>query len=63
VDQELEEGLRSVAVPLTNSNGRVVAALNVSAHASRVSAEQMVSDILPHLREAQRQIDSGLPIR
>jgi IclR family pca regulon transcriptional regulator len=63
VDQELEEGLRSVAVPLTNSNGRVVAALNVSAHASRVSAEQMVSDILPHLREAKRQIDSGLPIR
>jgi IclR family transcriptional regulator, pca regulon regulatory protein len=63
VDQELEQGLRSIAVPLTNSKGRVVAALNVSAHASRVSAEQMVSDILPRLLEAQRQIDSGLPLQ
>jgi IclR family pca regulon transcriptional regulator len=63
VDQELEQGLRSIAVPLTNSKGRVVAALNVSAHASRVSAEEMVSAILPHLQAAQRQIDSGLPLR
>jgi IclR family pca regulon transcriptional regulator len=63
VDQELEEGLRSIAVPLTNSKGRVVAALNVSAHASRVTAGQMVSEILPHLHAAQRQIDSGLPLQ
>jgi IclR family pca regulon transcriptional regulator len=61
VDQELEEGLRSIAVPLTNNAGRVVAALNVSAHAARVSADEMVSAILPRLMEAQRQIDSGLP--
>jgi IclR family pca regulon transcriptional regulator len=63
VDQELEQGLRSVAVPLTNSKGRVVAALNVSAHASRVSADAMISEILPHLLVAQREIDNGLPLR
>lgn len=63
VDGELEDGLRSIAVPLTNSHGRVVAALNVSAHAARVTAEQLVSDILPHLKEAQRQINSALPLR
>jgi IclR family pca regulon transcriptional regulator len=63
VDQELEEGLRSIAVPLTNAKGRVVAALNVSAHASRVSAEQMISNILPQLQEAKREIDGGLPLR
>lgn len=63
VDQELEEGLRSIAVPLTNGKGRVVAALNISAHASRVSAAQLVSDLLPHLQDAQRQIDTGLPLQ
>ncbi len=63
VDQELEEGLRSIAVPLTNSKGRVVAALNISAHASRVSAARMVSELLPHLQDAGRQIDRGLPQR
>jgi IclR family pca regulon transcriptional regulator len=35
VDQELEEGLRSVAVPIRDSTGAVAAALNVSVHASR----------------------------
>ena len=63
VDQELEEGLRSIAVPLINAKGRVIAALNVSAHASRVSAEQIVFDILPQLQEAKREIDGALPLR
>jgi IclR family pca regulon transcriptional regulator len=61
VDQELEEGLRSIAVPLVNNAGRVIAALNISAHASRVSADQMISAILPHLLEAQHKINNALP--
>jgi IclR family pca regulon transcriptional regulator len=61
VDQELEEGLRSIAVPLVNNAGRIIAALNVSAHASRVSADNMISSILPHLRAAQQQINNALP--
>jgi IclR family pca regulon transcriptional regulator len=63
VDQELEIGLRSIAVPLTNGSGRVVAALNISAHAARVSAKGMVGELLPRLRLAQRQIDAALRFR
>ena len=39
VDQELEEGLRSVAAPIRDRSGRVVAAVNVSTHAARSSLE------------------------
>jgi IclR family pca regulon transcriptional regulator len=60
VDQELEEGLRSIAVPLHNRSGRVVGALNVSAHASRVSVTRMVDEFLPELMRAQRDVDAAL---
>jgi IclR family pca regulon transcriptional regulator len=63
VDQELEVGLRSIAVPLSSGGGRVVAALNVSAHAARVSAQGMVEDLLPRLKDAQRRIDAALRFR
>ena len=45
VDQELELGLRSMAVPIQNPSGRVVAALNVGAHAQRVSIQLMQTQI------------------
>ena len=41
VDQELEIGLRSIAVPIRNRAGRVLAAMNVSGHASRISVDEM----------------------
>ena len=44
VDQELEEGLRSVAAPIRDRTGRVVAAVNLSAHASRTSTDAMKRD-------------------
>ena len=40
VDQELEEGLRALAVPLHDEHGEVVAAVNVAVHASRWSIER-----------------------
>ena len=40
VDQELEEGLRSLAAPIRDRTGRTVAAVNLSAHASRLSIER-----------------------
>jgi IclR family pca regulon transcriptional regulator len=52
VDQELEMGLRSIAVPVHNSSGRVVAAINVGLHAGRSEPAAMLATILPHLREA-----------
>jgi IclR family pca regulon transcriptional regulator len=56
VDQELEIGLRSIAVPLRDSSGRVVAALNASTHAQRVSLHEMQSRFLPALYAAAREL-------
>ena len=59
-DQELEDGVRSVAVPVRDSDGRVVAAINVSAHASRVSLEKLRQVFLPALIASAREIDIDL---
>ncbi|GAA1147677.1 IclR family transcriptional regulator C-terminal domain-containing protein [Kribbella jejuensis] len=63
VDQELELGLRSIAAPIHNSRGRVIAALNVSAHASRSTPTSLCKDVLPHLQEAAAQITTALTHR
>ncbi|MCP1246665.1 helix-turn-helix domain-containing protein [Acetobacter cerevisiae] len=47
LDQELELGLRSVAAPVRNSAGDVVAALNVGMHATRMSLKEMQQTIVP----------------
>lgn len=60
VDQELEEGLRSVAAPLRDGTGRVVAAVNVSAPVRRGTVEQMATEILPALLRAAREIEADL---
>jgi IclR family pca regulon transcriptional regulator len=60
VDQELEEGLRAVAVPIRGAAGADVAAVNVSVHASRVSMAAMRGHVLPALLETARQIQADL---
>jgi IclR family pca regulon transcriptional regulator len=57
-DQELEQGLRSAAVPLHDASGAVVAALNVSVHASRASMHELRTRFLPPAREAAEAIDA-----
>ncbi len=61
VDQELETGLRSLAVPILDRNGRIQAALNVGTHAARTRLEDMTSRFLPVLHEASRKITAQLP--
>lgn len=61
VDQELEIGLRSIAVPIRNSSGRVVAAMNVGTQATRVTLERMRTEFLPALLTAQAHIAEILP--
>jgi IclR family transcriptional regulator, pca regulon regulatory protein len=56
VDQELELGLRSMAVPIQNPNGKVVAALNVGTHAQRVSIQELTTKFLPRLRTAAQEL-------
>jgi len=60
LDQELESGVRSVAVPVHDATGRVAAAINTSAHAARVSRETLQDEFLPKLQECARQIDESL---
>jgi IclR family pca regulon transcriptional regulator len=55
-DQELEIGLRSIAVPLLDREGHAIAAVNVGVQAARVSREHMVNEVLPAMRNIQRQV-------
>ena len=63
VDQELELGLRSLAVPLHDPRGQVVAAMNVSTHVSRGSTEEIVRDLLPPLQATAEAIEADLRIQ
>ena len=60
VDQELEEGLRSVAAPIRDRDGRVTAAVNLSAHASRTSVEAVERTLLPPLLATAERIEADL---
>lgn len=52
-DQEIEVGLRSIAVPLFDRSGRVVAALNVGMAAVRVDHDDLQQIYLPKLLKVQ----------
>jgi IclR family transcriptional regulator, pca regulon regulatory protein len=60
LDQELEVGLRSIAVPVRDGRGSVVAAINVGAHASRVSLEEMQTQFLPPLTKCAQGLGNVL---
>jgi IclR family pca regulon transcriptional regulator len=60
VDQELESGLRSIAVPVRDKQGRVVAAINVSSHVSRITKERARKEFLPPLLRAAEAIERDL---
>jgi IclR family pca regulon transcriptional regulator len=62
VDQELEEGLRSMAVPVRDPSGATVAAVNVSMHAARTSAAEARATVLPVLQAAARAISADLAL-
>jgi IclR family pca regulon transcriptional regulator len=57
VDKELEIGHRSLAVPIRNTTGEVLAALNVGCHAQRISIRDLQTTFLPHLREAAHEVE------
>lgn len=56
IDQELELGLCSIAVPLKDSRGRTVAALNIGAPAAAVTVSDMPSDYLPAMLRVQEEL-------
>jgi IclR family pca regulon transcriptional regulator len=61
VDEELEKGLRSLAVPIVTRSGVNIAAINLSAHSSRTSRSELRDRFLPQLRAVARQISQSLP--
>jgi IclR family pca regulon transcriptional regulator len=60
VDQELEAGLRSLAAPIHGPSGDVVAAVNVSAHATRGPIQMLREELLAPLLECARRIEEDL---
>lgn len=61
VEEELEVGLRSIAVPVRGASGIVHAALNVGAQATRVSTRQMEEEFLPALLKGAQELSVLLP--
>ncbi|GAA1164937.1 IclR family transcriptional regulator domain-containing protein [Nesterenkonia sandarakina] len=51
-DEELARGIRSVAVPVRDAQGRVLASMNTTVHAAETSVETLLNKHLPPLREA-----------
>jgi IclR family pca regulon transcriptional regulator len=63
VNQELEEGLVSMAAPIHDRAGRTVAALNISGQANRSSAKVMQETMLPPLLQAAQAISRLLAVQ
>ncbi len=63
LDQELEDGIRSIAVPLRDGRGRTLAALNIGTHAARVTLRELRNDFLPALQRCALDINAQLARR
>ncbi len=56
IDEELEIGIRSIAVPIRNARGEMVAAMSLSVSTSRMTREGAVEHLLPELERARRHL-------
>jgi IclR family pca regulon transcriptional regulator len=60
-DEELELGVRSIAVPVTDRSGRTIAGLSISVRADRMRFSEFRAQMLPHLRRAGENLSARLP--
>jgi IclR family transcriptional regulator, pca regulon regulatory protein len=60
VDEELERGLRSIAVPIIDRAGQAIAGLNISTHSTRTTRNEMRERFLPRLRAVAEQISTSV---
>ncbi|WP_114701986.1 IclR family transcriptional regulator domain-containing protein [Psychrobacter proteolyticus] len=58
VDQELDTGLRSLALPIYKANNELIGAINISTNAMRVSKEALIEEFLPILRDCAEKIQT-----
>jgi len=63
VDEELEIGVRSIAAPLRDSNGRAIAAMNVSTHAGRTTVAELHEHFVPALVATAQEISDAFAKR
>jgi len=60
VDQEMEEGIRTIAVPVLDATGSAVAAINVVTNAAAVPKKKLIDEILPPLQAASQELRAAL---
>lgn len=59
-DEELELGVRSIAIPLRDNQGRTIAAMSIVASVRRYRLDAMLETLLPQLESARRMLTSML---
>lgn len=62
VDEELERGLRAIAVPVLGRAGQVITAINLSTHSTRMTRSEMRERFLPELKELATQIAAAAAV-
>jgi IclR family transcriptional regulator, pca regulon regulatory protein len=60
VDQEVEEGVRSLAVPIRSPKGRTEVAITVCSHALRVTLDRVMDEFLPLALETSERVTAEL---
>jgi IclR family transcriptional regulator, pca regulon regulatory protein len=58
VDEELERGLRSIAVPIADRDGQCVGAINLSTHSTRTTRNELRETFLPELKQVAAQVSA-----
>ena len=59
VDEEIERGLRAIAVPVHDRCGQALAALNIAIHTSRATRSELRERLLPELQGIATQLSGG----
>lgn len=62
IDEELEAGVRSIAMPIRDTQGKVIAAMSTCAHSNRASVEELVEVFKPVLSKTVNEIERTLRI-
>lgn len=59
-NEELELGVRSLAVPIRDASGRTIASMSIVSSTARRTLENMIDNLLPELESARRMLTSLL---
>lgn len=60
LDQELEEGVRSIAAPIHDANGHTIAAINIGTQTGRVTMKKLTDEFLPLLLQTATKISAAM---